>query len=284
MAWLCFRGSARRHHGFLSLASQWPPGSRPPGRVGARDQTRRLPPRRAPGRPQGAPVLPPRHEWSDRFHRISEALASLRTRSVRIDGEAVVLCPKPGLWLFDQLHSCRRDRDVNLYVFDLLEFNGRVSDRFRLRSARRGSRGMINAAHNAAVLTIARSPLGRASCMVERVPATASALSAAVPGSPSIGIHGAGRLCRERHFLCPSKAAAASQAEGPMREIVLSVGKQSPVPNSRPELRWLLRQVVEIVEDLCTAISDPYRPERHYMRGPGPRWRAKHGTVAAPAC
>ena len=140
VAWLCFRGSARRHHGFLSLASQWPPGSRPPGRVGARDQTRRLPPRRAPGRPQGAPVLPPRHEWSDRFHRISEALASLRTRSVRIDGEAVVLCPKPGLWLFDQLHSCRRDRDVNLYVFDLLEFNGRVSDRFRLRSARRGSR------------------------------------------------------------------------------------------------------------------------------------------------
>ena len=79
-------------------------------------------------------------EWSDRFHRISEALASLRTRSVRIDGEAVVLCPKPGLWLFDQLHSCRRDRDVNLYVFDLLEFNGRVNDRFRLRSARRGSR------------------------------------------------------------------------------------------------------------------------------------------------
>ena len=21
----------------------------------------------------------------------------------------------------------------------------------------------------------------------------------------------------------------------------------------------------------------PYRPERHYMRGPGPKWRAKHG-------
>jgi hypothetical protein len=20
-----------------------------------------------------------------------------------------------------------------------------------------------------------------------------------------------------------------------------------------------------------------YRPERHYMRGPGPKWRAKHG-------
>ena len=22
----------------------------------------------------------------------------------------------------------------------------------------------------------------------------------------------------------------------------------------------------------------PYRPEQHYMRGPGPAWRAKHGV------
>jgi hypothetical protein len=25
-------------------------------------------------------------------------------------------------------------------------------------------------------------------------------------------------------------------------------------------------------------LFDPYRPERHYMRGPGPKWRAKHGV------
>jgi len=24
----------------------------------------------------------------------------------------------------------------------------------------------------------------------------------------------------------------------------------------------------------------PYRPEQHYMRGPGPAWRAKHGLPA----
>jgi hypothetical protein len=24
------------------------------------------------------------------------------------------------------------------------------------------------------------------------------------------------------------------------------------------------------------ALVDPYRPEQHYMRGPGPKWRAKH--------
>jgi hypothetical protein len=25
-----------------------------------------------------------------------------------------------------------------------------------------------------------------------------------------------------------------------------------------------------------------YRPERHYMRGPGPQWHAKHDPVPAP--
>jgi hypothetical protein len=28
----------------------------------------------------------------------------------------------------------------------------------------------------------------------------------------------------------------------------------------------------ELIQPLC----DPYRPERHYMRGPGPKHRAKH--------
>jgi hypothetical protein len=32
---------------------------------------------------------------------------------------------------------------------------------------------------------------------------------------------------------------------------------------------------------LFRSIIDPYRPEQHYMRGPGPKWRAKH--QAAPA-
>jgi len=38
---------------------------------------------------------------------------------------------------------------------------------------------------------------------------------------------------------------------------------------------WLcaLRRVV-------ARLTDPYRPELHYMRGPGPRWREKHGLAA----
>ena len=29
-----------------------------------------------------------------------------------------------------------------------------------------------------------------------------------------------------------------------------------------------------------TRAFDPYRPELHYMRGPGPAWRAKHKAVS----
>jgi hypothetical protein len=29
------------------------------------------------------------------------------------------------------------------------------------------------------------------------------------------------------------------------------------------------------------ALFDPYRPELHYMRGPGPKWHAKHDPAPA---
>ena len=29
-----------------------------------------------------------------------------------------------------------------------------------------------------------------------------------------------------------------------------------------------------------TILFNPYRPELHYMRGPGPKWRAKHQASA----
>ncbi|MCS3452710.1 MULTISPECIES: hypothetical protein [Bradyrhizobium] len=35
--------------------------------------------------------------------------------------------------------------------------------------------------------------------------------------------------------------------------------------------------------NLIARIRDPYRPELHYMRGPGPKWHAKHAVRAAAA-
>ena len=34
---------------------------------------------------------------------------------------------------------------------------------------------------------------------------------------------------------------------------------------------------------LFAGMFDSYRPELHYMRGPGPKWRAKHQAAPAPA-
>jgi hypothetical protein len=31
---------------------------------------------------------------------------------------------------------------------------------------------------------------------------------------------------------------------------------------------------------LAAPLFDPYRPELHYMRGPGPKWREKHARYA----
>ena len=38
--------------------------------------------------------------------------------------------------------------------------------------------------------------------------------------------------------------------------------------------------LAEIFRALRKDLLDPYRPERHYMRGPGPKWRLKHAAHA----
>lgn len=38
----------------------------------------------------------------------------------------------------------------------------------------------------------------------------------------------------------------------------------------------LATDIAELFQTLAKALFDPYRPELHYMRGPGPKWHAKH--------
>lgn len=38
-----------------------------------------------------------------------------------------------------------------------------------------------------------------------------------------------------------------------------------------------------MLKDLVRDLFDPYRPELHYMRGPGPKWHAKHAPAPTPA-
>ena len=46
---------------------------------------------------------------------------------------------------------------------------------------------------------------------------------------------------------------------------------------SNPSLAGDLANLGRVLRSLF----DPYRPERHYMRGPGPKWHAKHGPARA---
>ena len=45
------------------------------------------------------------------------------------------------------------------------------------------------------------------------------------------------------------------------------------------------KAVADLWRTVTTDLFDTYHPERHYMRGPGPKWRAKHaqpGVTAEP--
>jgi ATP-dependent DNA ligase len=56
-------------------------------------------------------------DWTERYPRISAAVAALRAASVTIDGEAVC-CDDAGVAVFEKLHSRAHDREAFLYAFD----------------------------------------------------------------------------------------------------------------------------------------------------------------------
>ena len=40
----------------------------------------------------------------------------------------------------------------------------------------------------------------------------------------------------------------------------------------------LVREFAYFIQAM-KSLADPYRPELHYMRGPGPKWHAKHNPT-----
>ena len=43
----------------------------------------------------------------------------------------------------------------------------------------------------------------------------------------------------------------------------------------------LAADLADLVQDLARSLFDGYRPELHYMRGPGPKWREKHAVAVS---
>jgi hypothetical protein len=50
---------------------------------------------------------------------------------------------------------------------------------------------------------------------------------------------------------------------------------------ARREAPGLAADIAEFFQTLAKALLDPYRPELHYMRGPGPKWHAMHDPAPA---
>ncbi len=57
----------------------------------------------------------------------------------------------------------------------------------------------------------------------------------------------------------------------------LTASGQRPVETVRA--RCWREQVLQRWQALLHGLSDPYRPELHYMRGPGPKWHAKQQSA-----
>jgi hypothetical protein len=60
----------------------------------------------------------------------------------------------------------------------------------------------------------------------------------------------------------------------------ISASYISRVLRATPMLARVANAAVRRWRRLTTSLFDPYRPELHYMRGPGPKWPEKHARGA----
>jgi hypothetical protein len=59
------------------------------------------------------------------------------------------------------------------------------------------------------------------------------------------------------------------------------MARQKVADTSRAERSSLRAGAGNLIRELLKALVDPYRPELHYMRGPGPKWHAKQDRARA---
>jgi hypothetical protein len=75
------------------------------------------------------------------------------------------------------------------------------------------------------------------------------------------------RLCAHLEFLCRGDHFRRQQVMVSVMSTLIT------------GIRWLFAGVSYLRHEIAETLADNYRPEMHYMRGPGPKWREKHGFV-----
>jgi hypothetical protein len=63
--------------------------------------------------------------------------------------------------------------------------------------------------------------------------------------------------------------------------VMISARTTARMRIARGKTAGLTTDLGALFRDLAKALFDSYRPELHYMRGPGPKWRAKHAPPPA---
>ena len=75
------------------------------------------------------------------------------------------------------------------------------------------------------------------------------------------------------------KALRATEVVGQKGRIVMATLASSPrVAGNRNREPGLLAEIRTFWRLFFARAFNPYRPELHYMRGPGPAWHAKHAA------
>jgi hypothetical protein len=77
----------------------------------------------------------------------------------------------------------------------------------------------------------------------------------------------------------PQKALGAAPAASEKSRRVMATITSASLPASgetRDRQSGLFAGIRAYWRQFLVRAFDPYRPELHYMRGPGPAWRAKH--------
>jgi hypothetical protein len=76
------------------------------------------------------------------------------------------------------------------------------------------------------------------------------------------------------------KSAETEQQRAPVMTTLSTVSLSSPAVK-RGQPSGLVAEIKSFWREFFARAFNPYRPELHYMRGPGPAWHAKYGPQAA---
>jgi hypothetical protein len=60
------------------------------------------------------------------------------------------------------------------------------------------------------------------------------------------------------------------------RAVTPASARWSPMSGFALKTAETISDFASVIHNLVMDVRDCYRPELHYMRGPGPKWRAKH--------